>query len=303
MEGGWVGSTSSGYTDCPNDCIYMWTPSGSKVNLSTSNPNRGNSEQYPKAHNGYVIWIDTPGSTLAAGTYTLYSVANGTYSRIEAPSNAGFYLGNTNIDFAVVNGVINFFYWSPIVGSGNTKSYDIFKWASDSLTSTALSSGGFKSIYPQTDGQRVAWIQTPMGSTDNGLATLNTQSISGGAINPVSSSMLNFNLSGGVLAWTEGNISTVSQGSINTTTTTITALKASTTSGPINTVSNLSSVVLLGVGGGGVVYVQQNKVYFFNASTLVSTVLIDSVPTQTLISGNTMLFTFGKNQSVYQLFL
>jgi len=52
MEGGWVGSTSSGYTDCPSDRIFMWTPSGSRVNLYNSNPNRGNYEQYPKAHNG-----------------------------------------------------------------------------------------------------------------------------------------------------------------------------------------------------------------------------------------------------------
>ena len=123
VEGGWLGLTSAGYTDCPSDCIYQWTPAGVKSNISNASPNRGSYEQYPRAHGGYVIWIDWNGPN--SGTYTMYNVATGTYSTINQPSGAN-YMGNTSYDFAVVNGVVNFFYWAQTGGSGTTSTFDVY---------------------------------------------------------------------------------------------------------------------------------------------------------------------------------
>ncbi len=83
VEGGFVGSTGTGYADCPLDCIYQWSPTGARINLSTANANAASSyvgggrayEQYPKAHGGSVIWIDAAGAN--PGTYTRYNVATG----------------------------------------------------------------------------------------------------------------------------------------------------------------------------------------------------------------------------------
>ena len=299
VEGGFLGSTGPGYTDCPLDCIYQWSPAGARTNLSNANPNAATPsvgggrayEQFPRAHGGYVIWIDAAGSN--PGTYTIYKVGTGSYTTIRQPVGAN-YLGNTAYDFAVINGVVNFFFWGQTGGDGTSSSYDVYRWQSDTQASTRLSAGGLRSIYPQTDGLRVAWLQsaatTPVGSA----GSLVTQSVAGGAMSTVSSNASEtFVLRGGVLAWVES-------------TPTTRALKASTSTGASNntsTLSILSSSVLYGAGGGFVVYGEAGKAYAWNAALGSSKLLIDGAPSQVLISGTTMYFVMGASQTVYRVVL
>jgi hypothetical protein len=301
MEGGYLGSTMPGYTDCPLDCIYQWSPAGVKTNLSNANPFAPSSnvgggrayEQYPKAHGGYVIWIDAAGAN--PGTYTLYNVAQASYSVINQPAGAN-YLGNTSVDFAVVNNVVNFFYWA----NTGTSSYDVYQWNSATRASVKLSGGATRSIYPQTDGQRVAWSQAPTSTTVGGPASLVAQALSGGAPTVLSTGMINFTLAGGVLAWIEGTASVNAQG---IATTTITGLKASTIDGSVVTITPSSSATLYGVGGGHVVYGLLGKLYDWNSTTAVSSLLVDTVPALVMVSANTMYFTLGSSQAVYQITL
>ena len=295
VEGGWLGLTSTGYTDCPSDCIYMWTPAGVKSNLSNASPNRGSYEQYPRAHGGYVIWIDWNGPN--SGTYTMYNVATGTYSTINQPSGAN-YMGNTSYDFAVVNGVVNFFYWAQTGGSGTTSTFDVYQWSSSTNSSTLLSSSGTRSIYPQTDGIWAAWSQAPTSSTNGGLASLVSKPVSGGANTTLSTGMSNFKVGGGLVAWVEGTSSTNSQG---IQTTTITGLKALNASGTTSTITSAPTAVLYGAGNGVVVYGALNKTYTWSAANGPSSnLLIDTTPGQVLISGSTMYFTQGASQAVYK---
>ena len=299
MEGGWLGSTTTGYTDCPLDCIYQWTPAGVKTNISNASPNSPSSrvgggyayEQYPRAHGGYVIWIDWVGPN--PGTYTLYNVAQASYSAINQPAGAN-YLGNNSVDFAVINNVVNFFYWA----NTGTSSYDIYQWNSATRSSTKLSGGTTRSIYPQTDGQRVAWSQTP--TSGSGTNSLMAQSVNGGAQTLLSTDMINFNLAGGVLAWIEGTTSTNAQG---ISTTTITGLKASNSGGTVTTITSNSSATLYGVGGGHVVYGLQGRLFDWNASTAISSLLVDTLPAMVIVSGKTLYFTLGSSQAVYQITL
>jgi Bacterial Ig domain len=296
VEGGWLGLTSAGYTDCPSDCIYQWTPAGAKSNISNASPNRGSYEQYPRAHGGYVIWIDWNGPNL--GTYTMYNVATGAYTTINQPAGSN-YMGNTSYDFAVVNGVVNFFYWAQTGGSGTTSTFDVYQWTSSTNSSTMLSSGGARSIYPQTDGIRAAWSQAPTTSTIGGLGSLVSRSVSGGVNTTLSTSMSNFKVAGGLIAWVEGTSSTNSQG---IQTTTITGLKASSANGVTNSISSAPTAVLYGVGNGVVVYGASNKTYTWSAANgQSSNLLIDTTLGQVLISGSTMYFTQGSSQAVYKL--
>lgn len=294
MEGGWLGSTSTGYTDCPVDCIYQWTPTGVKSNISNANPNKGSYEQYPRAHGGYVIWIDWNGPN--PGTYTVYNVASGSYAKVSMPAGAN-YPGNTQYDFSVSGGVINFAYWANTGGSGTNSIFDVYQWNSSTNASTKLSNGTARNIYPQIDGQRVAWTQSPVSG---GPSTLFSEPVSLGSVTTVSNSEMNFNLAGGVLAWTEGTTTTNSQG---IATTTYTGLKASNNAGTVTTISNSSNVGLLGNGGGFVTYSLQGKVYEWSSNTGTSTLIIDNVPGQTLMSGGTMYFTMGTSNQVYSLTL
>jgi len=294
MEGGWLGSTSAGYTDCPVDCIYQWTASGVKSNISNANPNKGSYEQYPRAHAGYVIWIDWNGPN--PGTYTVYNVTSGTYAKVSMPAGAN-YPGNTQYDFSVSGGVVNFAYWANTGGSGTSSIFDVYQWNSSTNTSTKLSNGTARNIYPQIDGQRVAWTQSPVSGAPS---TLFSEPVSLGSVTTVSSSETNFNLAGGVLAWTEGTTTTNSQG---ISTTTYTGLKASNTGGSVTTISTSANIGLMGNGGGYVAYSLQGKVYDWSSSTGTSSLIIDTVPGQTLVSGSTMYFTMGTSNQVYSLTL
>lgn len=306
VEGGYVGSTSSGYTECPSDCIYMWTPAGVKSNLSNANPNNPSNpsnggaayEQFPRAHNGYVIWIDWAGAN--AGTYTMYNVATGTFTTINQPSGVN-YLGNNSYDFAVVNGVVHFFYWAQTSGSGASSKFDVYQWSSSTNASTLVSNSGFSSIYPQTDGIRAAWSQTLTSTATAGPASLISKSVSGGANTTLSTGMSNFKVADGIVAWVENATSTNAQDMQSIT---ITGIKALNTSGVTTTVTTSANAVLYGTGNGMVVYGAQNKTYTWSgANGPHSSLLIDTTPGQTLISGSTFYFTQGANQAVYKVAL
>jgi hypothetical protein len=286
----------SSFADCATgNCIYQWDPAGTRSNLSNNNPNAASGllsdDEYPRAHDGYVLWSGRTASNV--GNYTLYNVANKTYTTIPAPAGV---LGvtNTGYDFAVNNGVVEFFY--PAWTSG-TSTYDLYSWNSNTQVSSALTSGGMRNLSPQTDGQRVAWNQfATTAAPTGGPVTLLSQPAIGGATTTVSGTELAFTLADGVLAWFEGT----SPASLAT----ITGLKASTTSGAPVTISTVANA-MFGVGGGFVVYEAQGRSYVWNSVTSNSTLLIDvtPLPSQTVISGATMYFTLGTTQTVYQVTL
>lgn len=306
VEGGYLGLTMAGYTDCPLDCIYMWTPAGLQSNLSNANPNSPSNkvgggsayEQFPRAHNGYVIWIDWIGPN--PGTYTMYNVATGAFTTIKQPSGAN-YMGNTSYDFAVVNGVVNFFYWAQTGGSGTSSNFDVYQWSSNTNTSTLVSNTGFRSIYPQTDGIRAAWSQGLTSTANGGLASLISRSVAGGVNTTLSTGMSNFKVGGGLVAWVEGISSSNAQG---IQTTTITGLKVLNANGSTSIVSTSPTSVLYGAGNGVLVYGVQNKTYTWSAASgQLANQLIDTTPGQVLISGSTMYFTQGSSQAVYKVML
>ena len=63
-------------------------------------------------------------------------MAQASYSAINQPAGAN-YLGNTSVDFAVINNVVNFFYWA----NTGTSTYDVYQWSSATKSSVKLSGG------------------------------------------------------------------------------------------------------------------------------------------------------------------
>jgi hypothetical protein len=230
----------------------------------------------------------------------MYNVATGVFTTINQPNGAN-YMGNTSYDFKVVNGVVNFFYWAQTGGSGTSSNFDVYQWSSNTNTSTLVSNNGFRSIYPQTDGKRAAWSQGLTSTVNGGLSSLISRSVAGGINTTLSTGMSNFKVDGGLVAWVEGTANTNAQG---IQTTTITGLKVLNASGTITTVSTAPTSVLYGAGNGVVVYGVQNKTYtWFGTNGQVANLLIDTTPSQVLISGSVMYFTQGTNQAVYKVAL
>ena len=308
VEGGFLGSTGTGYADCPLECIHQWSPTGIKTNLSTNNPNAISSkvgggrayEQYPRAHGGNVIWIDAAGSN--PGTFTRYQVATGTYSTITQPIGSNYLINNEYDFFVDANGNVVFFYGAQSGGEGVTSTFDVYRWSSLNNTSTRLSGGGARSVYPKTDGQTVAWLQSATGSAVGGSANLMSQPVAGGSIQTVSSNASEgFVLRDGVLAWRE-TVTSTSTGKFGGTVTTVTGIKASAL-GSTSTVSILSSAVLYGAGAGQLLFGESGKVYSWNAATRSSTLRIEAAPNQVMVSGGHVFFVMGATQTVYRLVL
>jgi hypothetical protein len=299
LEGGFLGSKTAGFEDCPVECIYMWSPSGTKTNLSSANPYTGIYEQYPKAHGGEVIWINYSGSN--PGTFTRYNVASKTYSKISQPTGAN-YLINTEYDFFVdSSGNIGFFFGAQTGGEGVASTFDIYRWSSATNTSTKLSIAGSRSIYPKTDGQRVIWQQTTPGNT-SGPYTLLSQAVTGGATTTLTSNAGSFLMGDGVAAWTE-TVTSTSTGRLGGTTTTVSGVKASTSNNQIYDVSTLSGVNLYAVSGGNVIFGEAGKVYSWNSTTRQSKLLLETAPTQIISAGKTVYFVMGTTQVLYKILI
>ncbi|MEN9416415.1 MAG: hypothetical protein RI988_35 [Pseudomonadota bacterium] len=300
LAGGRVVAYGKG-ADCINYCIYLWGANGQVTNLSNPNPysaaaNIGGgraADQHPVARGDWVVWVndkaaDTGVITNATGRYTLFNLQTGTYTRVGVPSGAS-YVGNWSYDFAVVDGVVHFYYWAQTGGEGMTSTFDVFKWRSDTGTSTRLTTAAGRSIYTQTDGVRAAWQQTPTGGTSDNTFTLVTQPLSGGATTAVSSTATSFLLRGGVLAWAES-----AAGGAR-------AIKASTATSTF-TLSNLSSSTLLANGDSRVAFVEQGRVYTFDAATGRSTLRVETTPTGTaFITGGALVFMV--QSAVYRVVL
>lgn len=301
MEGGNVfvsslGSAGMGSNDCVNSCVFMWDTTGKRSNLSNANTHQGIYEQYPRAHGSDVIWINAAGSN--PGSFTRYNIASKTFTTIPQPAGAN-YLVNTEYDFSVDgSGTIVFFFGAQTGGEGASSTFDVYRWSSASNSSTKLSSGGARSIYPQTDGQRVIWQQTPPGNT-SGPYALFAQAVSGGAISTLSANAGNFQLRDGLAAWTEST-TTQTTGRIPGTTTTVTGLKASTSDNRVFEISTLPSVKLYAVSGGNVIFGEAGKVSVWSATTQRSTLLLETAPSQIMAVGKTVYFLLGSTQVVYK---
>jgi hypothetical protein len=287
--------------DCVNYCIYQWGADGSISNLTTPNPfsrasNIGGgwaADQHPVARDGYVVWVndraaDTGVITSATGRYTVFDVQAGTYTRVGVPAGVN-YLGNWNYDFAVAGGVVHFAFWGQTGGEGTASNFDVFRWRSDTGVSTRVTSGGARNIYTQTDGVRVAWQQSPVGTSVGDTFALVSQPLAGGASTTWSASATSFLLRDGVLAWVETGIGGAR------------AVKAATM-GNVYTLSILSTSTLLAVGGGQVAYAEQGKVYTFDAATGQTRLRVDALPAgPVFVTGGALVFSVGA--SVYSVSL
>jgi hypothetical protein len=160
------------------------------------------------------------------------------------------------------------------------------RWKSDTAASTRITNGGSRNIYPQVDGTRAVWQQSPVGGSVDNTFALVASPLASVSPSQVADKATQFQLRNGVLAWVE------------TPSTTSRALKTSV-GGMTRTLSSLSTVNLLANGSGWVVYSEAGKVYSWNATSGLSKLRLDVAPGQAYVSGGAMVFTLGV--SVYRV--
>ena len=272
--------------DCtPNwNCAYEWAADGTRRNLSEAShlADAFPYQENPVSSGGYVMWTNWGAG---AGSYTLYDVATGSFTPIP-PGDGVNYLGNIDYGVAPNNGHPIVYYWGQTGGSGTASTFDIFAWSAG--VSTPVTHDGQRNVYVQTDGVRAAWQSGPPGGTVDGTFKLKTVPVGSTTASTVSTTATAFKLVDGVLAWVES-------------TPTSRAVKASTSAGPIVTLSSASTANLAAAGSGRVAYSQAGKLYTWDSTTNASTLRLETPPGGVWISGGTLIFNVGA--SVYRVAL
>jgi hypothetical protein len=277
--------------DCVLYCVYLWSSSGSRTNLTNPNPySRASNisggwayDMAPQIHGDHVLWVNHQAE--GTGHYTLYRLSTGGYLKIASPAGVN-YVGNIAFDFVLNGNTVEVWFWGQTGGEGTSSQFDIFRWKSDTAASTRITSSGIRSFYLQVDGTRAAWQQSPVGGSADNTFSLVASALSSVAPGTLADKVTQFRLKDGVLAWVEAP-STATR-----------ALKASA-GGTTRIVSSLSTANLLANGGGWVVYAEAGKAYSWNSATGIAKLRLDVAPGQAFVAGGAMVFTLGN--AVYRV--
>jgi hypothetical protein len=270
--------------------VYMW-PLGAAApqNVSTAANSTG-TDVLVQVHYPWVLWSSShpstdpgPGIGPDIDELVLYNTTDGQQFDVHAPSGVTF--GCYRCDFATLNGQLALFYWtySPEV--------NVYRWDQASNTSVALTSDG-KSLYPQTDGVRVAWQTNPQGPGAPPF-TLTADDLSSSTRTTVSTSMVNFQLADGLLGWVDQTLVPQDEGYVATSQA-IRASDGTTTA----TISTVLYAPFYGSSGGYVFFEENNKLYAWSFAT-GRRLLFDSNPGQVRLTGKTVYFTSGSTQTLY----
>ncbi len=280
-------------TDRPGGAvsIYLWPAATSTaINLSNAAGSSSIYDQLLPVHYPWVLWASLVSSHWSQ--YTLYNVMTGENLTIPGPAGVTL-VGNNNCDFISAGGTLTLFYWVESQAANLQYTTNVYRWEQASHASTPLSSDGL-SLYPQTDGNRVAWQTDHTAPPPNPPYTLSTLALGSNASATLSSSMTSFQLSSGLLGWLEQTISTSANGISTVTAQSIKAADSTTSS----TISNLLSSTFFGASGGYVAFEENGHLYDWSV-TGGRTLLFDAAPGQVHLTGTTLYFTNGSGQTVY----
>jgi Putative Ig domain len=271
--------------------VYEWSPADVITDLSTVTnlQNATQTETLVGVHDGWALFAvssqPTPGAP-SITTYEFYNLTSGQVLQIPVPAGATSAYGDGS--FYLAQGQLVLYY----TANTGTTTTDIYSWSQATGVSTRITSGGFAQSAPQTDGVRVAWQNTsasPSCSLPLGGCTLSVLTIASSTIQTVSTTLSNFALNDGLLAWTEK--STAGGGLKVSDGTTTTTLSAQTTA------------QLFGVGTGYVLYEDNGAMYDWSSAAGAQT-LYNAMPRQAFIAGKTVYFTSGSTtNAVYQVTL
>jgi hypothetical protein len=264
--------------------VFQWAPGGARQDIGVL----GASSILARlrvVHYPWVLWsnyTEAPGAFGFTGTYTFYNVttAQTVTPSLTTPSGIA-----SNIDFYVGPGGPVLYYESDLSANPGTNPVGIYRWDASTAQSTALAGGDLWQLNPETDGTRVAWQTSALGASTAPLSLV-TLDIASNAQSTVSTTMNQFQLAGGTLAWIEGVPNAP-------------AIKASDGI-TVTTVSSLTSARFYGTGGGFVLFGESSNLYVWNA-TEGRQLLLEATPGVALISGNTVYFTNGVSQTVYSV--
>ena len=297
-----IGSDSPiGSNNQPQYQIYEWDPDGSRHNLSQLAGASFDFQSDPVAHWPWVIWGDANAVANSPTSYTLLNLETSIFQSIAPPPGSNSVITN-DYDFIVSGNTIDFYFAADTTPSGSSnRTSDIFHWNSDSQQYVKITNGGTLNHSPQTDGTLLAWSSNPppvFGSSDSSAITL--ASIAAPATQTVVSPNADgFQLRDGLLAWIEGNESTL----------------PGQPSGPftvkvfdgqsVSTLATSANAYLRTNGGGAIVYetdtAEGQSTTFLWTPTRSSQLLLSGQAHTCILTGQFLYFTIDWSQPLYRV--
>ncbi len=282
-------------TDRPGGAvsIYLWPPgSTTATNLSNAAQSTSIYDQLLPAHYPWVLWASLLSSHWSQ--YTLYNVVSGQTLIIPGPPGITL-VGNNHCDFVSSNGQLSLFYWTESQSANQQYTTDLYRWDQSNNASVPLTSDGL-SLYPQTDGTRVAWQTDRAPPPPNAPYGLRTLALGSNTVTSLSANMVLFELSAGLLGWLDQTIAVSGTGVSTVTAQAIRASDGVTTS----TLSNLLGASFLGSSGGYVAFEESAQLYVWSPAG-GKTLLFEAAPGQVHLSGTSLYFTNGNRQALYSV--
>jgi hypothetical protein len=271
-----------------NNSVYMWPPGGAAKNLSTAAGSTSVYDNLVQVHYPWVLW-NSAFQNQNGNEDVFYNVSTGKQYQIKSPQ--GFILGGSG-DFFTTNGQLTLFEWEENQSTSGSTTANVLRWDQATNTLVQVTNDGL-SLYPQTDGTRVAW-QTDRGSLYRPTGyTLTTMDLASTTTEVLSTNIASFALRDGLLGWLEQTLSgsTVASQAIK-------ASDGTTTS----TISTQLGTVFFGSSGGFVFFEEGGKLYAWSSSG-GRKLLFEAAPGPVRLTGKTVYFTNGTSQAVYAVTL
>ena len=297
-----VGADSPiGSNNQPQYQIYEWDPDGSRHNLSQLAGANFDFQSDPVAHWPWVIWGHENatdvccGEDLSSASYTLLNLETGTSQLIAPPPGISYVITN-NYDFLVNGNTVDFYFLSITFPAGSSNfTSDIFHWNSDSQQYVKITNGGAQNSPPQTDGTLLAWQTGPLPAHALVVAPIATP----GAQTVLSTNADGFQLKDGLLAWIEGNESTLPGQPSGPFT--VKVFDGQT----VTTLGTAASAFLPASGGGAIVYQigtsEDQSTTFLWTPTQSSRTLLPGETHTSILSGQFLYFTIDWSQPLYRV--
>lgn len=264
---------------------YFWGTDGLRRSLSSEVSSGVGLDEHVTASGDWQLWSTrTPGVA-----YFLVNTSTGQSYRIAPPSETR-YQGNWQFTLVPGSAGVKVYYWAALQagGTGTQTAFAIYRYDSGTGQSTRLTPAGtgWRDVYVQTDGQRIAWQRNPSSaSIDPPYSLMVANLASDTQATELSATMQSFMMGDGLLAWREGS-------GTNST------LKVN--DGQATTVlSQTAGSSLVGVGGGAVVYGSSNKLWLWTPAAGIRSLL--AAPAGVQISSGGLYLIVGEDRSVVRV--
>lgn len=259
--------------------VYMWEADGRRRNLSKETGVTDAFQERPTPDGDWVVWYGGPSSS----RLVLYNPTSGLLHSIRPPAGAGS-LGNNEYALASRSPTRAEVYYWVNEGTG----YGVYHFDSASGLTQRLSPSGSRDTYIKTDGTRVAWQRLKPGSIDSPFDLVVASASQPTQLRVLSTSMTRWFLDDGLLVWQEvGPTSSVIK------------VDDGTTSFQL---SNRLSATVLDVSGGTIAYAEDGKLWVWSAAK-GSRLVMDNLPGNVRLGGQTLYFTTGQTCALYRVAL